>query len=163
MTNRTKLTARWLKKMGACTSKEDNKRAEEIGDVRKVCKALLKANRWDDANWLLTRKMQRMDCIRYALYAAKKVLPMFEEQYPADDRPRKAIKVVEAYLKHPTEENKKKCEAAGDAAWAAANATNAANYAANYAADAADAAELKPKIIAYGLKLLYGGEDNEQN
>jgi hypothetical protein len=144
--NRTKITARWLKKMGACSSKEDNKRAEKIGDVRGVVKELLKSNRFNDAVWLITRKLDRMECIRYALYCAKKVLPMFEEKYPDDNRPREAVRAAQAYLKNPSEKNQERCRKA------AANATNAANYAAD-AADAANAAYYAANAAYYAANV----------
>ena len=95
------------------------------------------------------------------------MLKIYEDKYPNDDRPQKAIQAAKAYLKNPTKENK---NAAANAAYAA-NAANAAAYAAYAAAYAAAnaayaaanaanaatcAAELKPKIINYGLKLLKG-------
>ena len=63
----------------------------------------------------------------FAILCAESVLKYFEDKYPDDDRPRKAIEAAKEYLKTKL------------AAYAAADAADAA-YAAYAAADAADAA-----------------------
>jgi hypothetical protein len=85
------------------------------------------------ANWLLVRLFGREQAIAYSVFAAEQVLPIFEQEYPNDKRPRKAIEAAKQVVLNDTEENRK---IAVNAANAAANATNAAN-AANAAADAA--------------------------
>ena len=66
--------------------------------------------------------------VLYALYCAEAVLPLFEEAYPQDLRPRKCIETAKIALKNPTKENK---EAVREVAWAArAAARNAAGAAA---------------------------------
>jgi hypothetical protein len=67
-----------------------------------------------------------------AIRFAEDVLPIFEKEFPKDQRPRDAIKAAREYIKNPTPENLKKCQAANAATYAA--------YAATYAAYAADAA-----------------------
>ena len=71
-------------------------------------------------NWYISRALSKKNCVMYAIYAAEKVLHIFEDEYPDDDRPRKAIQAAKDYLAGKM-----------DAAYAA--------YAA-YAADAAYAA-----------------------
>jgi hypothetical protein len=101
--------------------------------------------------------------ILYAIYCAEAVLPIFENKFPNDNRPRLAIEAAKICLKNPSEENKNKARAdayaaaaraadaayaaaawaawaASDAAWAAARAADAAYAAAARAAWAADAA-----------------------
>ena len=71
----------------------------------------------------------------YAIYCAEAVLHIFEEKYPNDNRPRKAIEAAKEYLKHPTEENKQAAYAYAAAAYDAAYAAyDAAAYAAYDAA-----------------------------
>ena len=107
------------------------------------------------ANWGITRLMTKPQCVQYAIFSAKQVIKIYEDRYPRDDRPRKAIEAAEKYLKEPTEENKNAAyaaayayavaavHAASDAAYAhaaaAAYAAADASYAAAYAADAAAA------------------------
>jgi hypothetical protein len=169
---RTRITAKWLKKKRACTSDEENRQAEEIGDVRLVVEELMKQDRFNDANWLITRKLNVDENRMYAINAAKLALPIFEKEFPDDNRPRKAIEAAEKYLKHKTKKNKKAliraaavayaavayayvaaaAEAAADAAVAAADADAVAAEAAVAAADAAvaaaDAAEAADDAVA---------------
>jgi len=173
-----KVTKKWLKEKRACCSEKDMDRAEKDlkGDIKLITKALLKENRFSDANWLLTELMDKKQCVEYAVFAAKQVLHIFEERYPKDDRPKKAIEAAEKYLKDPSENNRKTAYAAyvvanaayvvaNAAAYAAANAANAAANAAYAAAvyvvaanatnAAANAAvDMKIKIIEYGVKIL---------
>jgi hypothetical protein len=68
----------------------------------------------------LTEQEQRFIAADFA----ERVLPLFEDQYPDDDRPRKAIDAARAYARG--EITKEQIDAAGDAArdaaWAAAGA-----------------------------------------
>ena len=50
------------------------------------------------ANWLLYRTLNETNCQRYAIFAARKVLPVFEREYPDDKRPRQAIEAAEGFL-----------------------------------------------------------------
>ena len=99
----------------------------------------------------------------WAIYCAEAVLHIFEDKYPDDDRPRKAIEAAKNYLKHPTEENRNAANAAyayaaytayDDAAYAAYDAAYyAAYYAAAYAAYAAAAAKrADPNLDTDALK-----------
>jgi hypothetical protein len=142
---------------------------------------LLYTNHWPWANWLVVRLLNRTNQLRYAVYAAKQVLGIYETRYPRDLRPRRAIQAATRCLRNDIPANRK---AAYDAAAAAcAAATYTASAAAYYAADAASAAacaaadaacaaadaacaaataadaadgkkELRQKILAYGLRLL---------
>jgi hypothetical protein len=89
------------------------------------------------ANWLLSHTLSRDDRVRYALYAAKSVLHVFESKCPNDKRPRKAIIAAKNHLKH---KDAKSAYAAAYAAYAAYAAAYAAADAADAAADAAYAA-----------------------
>jgi hypothetical protein len=77
--------------------------------------------------------MTREQQIRYAIFVAESVLRIYEEKYPDDKRPRKAIEAAKAYLADQTEENRA-------AAYAAARAAYSANDAAYTAHDADDVA-----------------------
>jgi hypothetical protein len=43
--------------------------------------------------------------VSIAIDAAKNCIHVFEEEYPADDRPRKALEATEKWLKEPTQQN----------------------------------------------------------
>ncbi len=129
-----KITEKWLIKMGACCSENDRKQAEKIGELKLIVRRLIKENRLSDANWLISRKLKRMDCVRYAVFAARKVLNLYEEFNKNDSRPRLAIEAAEEFLRNSTKKNK---DAAAYAAYAAANAA------------------MLEEILKYGIKLLY--------
>jgi hypothetical protein len=78
------------------------------------------------------RPPDKAEFVKLAVEAAELVLPVFEQKYPNDNRPRKAIEAAKAWLDSPDVVN-----AAVAAGYAAHNAANAAVYAVAYAADAA--------------------------
>jgi hypothetical protein len=96
----------------------------------------------NDKMWVAFKMMDEKSVKLCAIEIAKLVLPIFEEKYPNDLRPRKAIEAAEIYLENPTEENRQKAatatayaaHAAAYASTAAAAATEAAARAATYAA-----------------------------
>jgi hypothetical protein len=126
--------------------------------------------------------MKRKQYLKYAVYAARQVLNIYEKEYPNDDRPRKAIEAAKKCIKNDTEKNRDAAYAAYAAAAAAAAAASYAAYAASAAAAASDAAyaanaaasadaayasyaaadyaaayarkNMKIKILNYGIKLL---------
>jgi len=86
-------------------------------------------------SWVWTKEMS----VRLAIYSATLVLENFEDKYPDDDRPRKAIQAARAYLKGTISESA--AHAAAGAAWdAARSAASAAESAAHAAASAAESA-----------------------
>jgi hypothetical protein len=88
---------------------------------------------WSEMRIIKAYHWTKIDSVKLAVYAAKKVLKIYESEYPRQLAPREAIKAAEAWLKKPTQENV-------NAAYAAAYAANAANVAANVAANASNAA-----------------------
>ena len=123
----------WLKEKNACTRGVDWFCSQEETDAIKIVKKLMTNNNFNWANWLIVRCMNYKMYVSYAVFAAESVLSIFEKQHPNDKRPRQAIEAAKKCIDNPSEENKKAA-----AAYAAVSA----------------AAELKSKIIAYGLKLL---------
>jgi len=133
------ITKEWLQEKSACPEGAKWFLDQKETDCVTVGEKLIRENKLDWANWLLSRAMSHTQQIKYAIYAAEQVIEIYEKEYPKDDRPRKAIEAAKAYLNKPTEENKAAASAAANAADAAANAADAA---------------MKKKIIVYGLKLL---------
>jgi hypothetical protein len=123
-----KLTLNWLKRHNACEEAVEAFQSQSETDVIKILKKLIIIN-IDWADWLIVRKMNKRQKIMYAVYAAEQVIHMYEQKYPDDTRPRKAIEAAKKYLKRPSEKNK---HAAADAAYAAAYAADAAADAAAY-------------------------------
>jgi len=165
------ITKNWLKKNYACIEGLEwfNDNYTEIDGIE-LCLQLINSNDFEKlkwANWLITRFMSRKQKLEYAIYAAELVLHIFEEKYPKDDRPRKAISAAKKCLKDDSKENRNAAadsvyvavyvavSTAADAAAAAASAAaSAAADAADYSADAAvydaaDAANYSAYFAAY--------------
>ena len=138
-----KITEQWLKKHDACSDGIKAFCAQKETDSTKILKLLIKSNEKEKlewANWLIVKLFRNnKQRISYVIFVAKLVLNIFEEKYPGDLRPRKAIEAAEKYLKNPTQRNK---NASDDAARAARVASDDAARVARAASDdaASDAA-----------------------
>ena len=75
-----------------------------------------------------------------AIGFAEKALPIWEQKYPEDMRPREAIEAAKEWLKNPSYAAANDAHAAANAARTAVRAAAYAAYAAAYAANAANAA-----------------------
>jgi len=118
------------------------KKSITIKDVLKI-----KLDGYEDNLWLALRLefIPEKKLHKIAIYAAEMVLPIFEKEYPDDDRPRKAIEAKKLWLKNKITDNelaaaRAAAGAAGAAAGAAGNAAWDARDAARAAGDAARAA-----------------------
>ena len=103
---------------------------------------------WSEMRIVKAYSWKKEDSIAFSIYAAEKVIGIFEKEYPKDDRPRKAIEAAKEWLKDPSEKNRTK---AADAAHAAAHPAHPADpahpaYAANTAANAANAAKIRGNL-----------------
>ena len=139
-----------------------------------LLKLLLSANKEhpDYSRWLFTKLMTKDQCVGIAIYSARLVLDIFEDKYPEDNRPRLAIEAAENWLKDPSEENVSAATyaTATAATYATATATTYAARSAAYAGyaayDAANAAyaanaaaDVKNKIINFGISLYLKNEE----
>ena len=100
-------------------------RGEILKDIDKFCATEMR----------LVREIPTKVIRQFAIDCAWRVLHIFEEKYPDDKRPRKALEAAQVYLNNPTKVNKDKLDAAGDAraaraAWDAAWAARDAAWAA---------------------------------
>ena len=125
----------------------------------------------------ITNLMTYKQSIKYAVYAAELVLPIFEKQYPNDNRSRKCIEAAKLCIDDPSEENQR------NAYTPYSTARNASSYVTSYYASYAaafsnksiscfyasstfysaskvaaniDNKKIRNKIINYGLELLEG-------
>lgn len=179
-----KITVKWLEKIDACSAGVEWMKSQKTTNPIELLKKGIASNDVEIllyCNWGICRYFNRVERIKYAVYAAKQVLHIYEDKYPEDDRPRKAIKAAEKCIKNNTRKNRNVADAysyayapgAGAAAAYAAAAVayandtaydttydtaNAAAVAYAYAAAgvAAGAADerIKIKILRYGLRLL---------
>ena len=116
------------------------------------------------ANSKLCEKLTHINRVRYAVKAAESCLQDFESKYPKDKRPRKAIESAKAWIANPTEENRKRCEKAADAA---AHSAFSAAYSA-YSAATSKSGKYNEAVYkktlwehtTYGLELLQTQQEN---
>ena len=102
------------------------------GDDKVTCERMRLVKVW---------KWEKEDSVALAIFAARLCLKNFEDVYPNDDRPRKAIEAAENYQKNPSEAAGSAAESAGSAAWSAGSAAWSAGSAAWSAGSAAGSAE----------------------
>jgi len=120
-----------------------------VEDYGKVgCFKLTTTKELSCPDWYIDDKKRRRVQVQFAVLCAESVLHIYENQYPDDNRPRKAIEAAQNYLKKPSNAAAK----AANAAYEAANAAYAA-YAACVAAYAAKAA--KAAKAAYATYAAY--------
>jgi len=181
------ITIAKLKKWDACKDGIQYFKDHKFTSVEQAITEILKTDhnqRYEWSNWLFSKILNKENRVRYAIYAAKQVLPIWEKSFPKDKRPRYAINAAKAWINDPSKVNIEKCwqtaaAAAADAYWADAYAAWYAAWAAGYAADAAGAdrainsayyaaaanaaghaaytvgdEKIPEKIIRYGLKLI---------
>ena len=94
-----------LKKAGACRERYAHL-VEKLGgvsfdhDARINLLTVMEHNGLKDTLWALRRiptKRGKIICILFAADCAERVLPLFEQRFPNDDRPRKAIAAARNY------------------------------------------------------------------
>lgn len=163
-----KVTDKFLDKWGACRRARDWIEAQGTRDFAALYEAAKRDQHLDWVNWYVARKLRKRDRIRYAIYAARLVLPIYEATYPDDKRPRKAIEDAMNFSEagNVAAARAAASAAAADAdaaaAWvgaeaaarAAAAAAARAVTAAWNAARAADGDTTMLQIIDYGIGLL---------
>jgi len=100
-----------------------SKLPDNIGDETPISLLTETDNSASDILWLIGEGITGLSddeiktiSVKVAIFSAESVLNIFEEKYPDDDRPRKAIEAAKNYLENPT----KAAAAAADAAYAAA-------------------------------------------
>ena len=139
MNKNLQITTEFLKSINACQDGIDQVAKYENKEPVAVIRRLVADNHWDWANWLIVRIMDYKQCVSYAVFAALQVIDIYEKKYPNDKRPRLAIEAAQRCIDDPSKKNKL------EAAWA------------ERAARAAEAAaEIKAKIIEYGISLVSG-------
>jgi len=142
-----KLTINECKKLGGCGSAIEYYSKQTERDLIKVLEMSMQKKHIDAVKkeydedilswsiWIIPRKLKnKRDIVRFAIFCAEQVLPIFESEYPKDNRPRKAIEAAKKWLKFRSRDFA--------AAWAAyADAVDAA--------DATDAAAWAAYAVAY--------------
>ena len=139
MTKKQHWVDKYLVPLKPCDKSSAIEKARQYPDPQSAWDA------WDDGAELLWNLKQcgEKDTSKLVLCAcdiAERVLPIFEEERPDDDRPRKAIEAARNFVENPSDENREAAGAAYAAAYAvrcaSACASACAAYAAAYAAHA---------------------------
>ena len=153
----TKITDEWIKQNSPCPEALDWYEDYLGKSPGVILKRLIKAKKYDWANWFIVRVMEYKDYVSYAVFAVEQAISIYEKKYPDDKRPRNAIEAAKKCIDNSSWENK---DAAYAAAYAAYTAADAAAYATANAADAANAANaaMKKKTLDYGMSLLAGAK-----
>ncbi len=95
-----KITLEFLNKFNVCSeeikfvTKKDLIGLEAVDFIKK----LISYNKLQWANCITVRGLCDIDRISYAVFAAEQVIDIFENKYPDDDIPRKAIEVAKCYI-----------------------------------------------------------------
>jgi hypothetical protein len=147
-----KITRKFLEDKKACTDGKEWCLSHGELTLQELYPIFLEHKKHEWFNWLLVRVMNKKQKVYYAIFAAEQVIGFYENKYPDDPRPRKAIEAAKAYLANPCARTKRAAAAAADAAAYAADAAAYAAYAADaaaYAAAVADAAAYAADAAAY--------------
>lgn len=120
------ITKEWLIEKEACEEGFEWFLNQSETDLFKLIDKLIK-KRKDWANWLITRVMGRQQQLQYAISCAELVLPISEEEFPQDNRPRTAIEAAKKVLEEDSNENRNSACAAA-ASWAASAAAETAGW-----------------------------------
>jgi hypothetical protein len=108
------ITDEWIKSNRPCQEALDW--WDEIErDSTKILEKLITETHYEWANWLIVRVMTRLQYLKYAIFAAEQVLPIWEK-YSQDRSPHRSIEAAKQVCENDTVENR----AAAWAAWAAA-------------------------------------------
>lgn len=127
------ISREWLKDNHACSESMKLFDKANKTDVGEIVLELLKTKKLEWANWLLAHTLSPKNRIRYAVFAARQVLEIYEKEYPDDDRVRVAIEAAEAVIDLDTEETRKAAYSAVCAGRASAYSSAASAYAASAA------------------------------
>lgn len=93
-----------IEKLKPCQDRFDNfkKHYSDFDDDLKEF-ILLENISYSDKVWVFTRLATKMQNVKWSLLCASKVLHLFEEKYPNDKRPRKALEFVENWINNPSD------------------------------------------------------------
>lgn len=153
------ITKQWLDKYDACQNAKEWVLSLKNKSIENIFKIGMKEKKYQWINWGICRLFNKRQKIKYAIYAAKQVIDIYEKKYLNDDRPRKAIKAAEKYLNRQSIKNAAIAAVASVAVADAAAASAAVAAAVAASAFASDARkELQIKILNFGWELLKGSK-----
>ena len=153
-----KITKEWLTAERACVDGVDYYNTLNETDAVKIMDQLLSDKKLNFANWTICHLLKKEDKVRYAIFAARQVLPLWEKEYPceaviwknwaenptADRAAARAARAADRDARAVSAAARAARAAASDAAWAAwdARAVSTAAWAAASATCAVSAADM---------------------
>ena len=157
---RTRLNKSFIKRIAPCSGGYEYYLNKGENDLFVLLEALIEDGHSNWASWLIVRCMDRKQYIEYAIFAAEQVIDVYEEAYPEDDRPRKAIEAAQHCLKRNTVKNRSAARSAAASAVRSAESTGwsaaSAGWSAASAASAARSAgwRMHKEIIRKGIEIM---------
>lgn len=137
------ITEKWLRDRDVCEDAIRLFRAQPERNAVKILKILIARNKLEWACRLIVRIMTYRQRIAYVICIAEQVLPLFEERYPDDKRPRQTIETAKKCLKRPSRLRR---NAAAKAADDVAKAADEMDYWIDRAARAAEATDCAVRV-----------------
>ena len=120
----------YLESMNACQEAVDWVGDKPLNECWQTC---------DMPDWILwlygRNNPDKTTCVKIAVFAARLVLPIWQEKYPDDKCTQQAIEAAEKWTENPSEENRQAAAMAAGAARVAWAARAAAREAAEAAGD----------------------------
>src|SRR3990167_6181615 len=116
-----RISKSWLEEKNACPDGVrwyEGYAKTDTTDGPEVITALMTADKFAWANWLIVRLMDKKQYVDYAIYSAEQVVDIFESKYPNDDRPRLAIEAAKTVLAGDSAATRAAARAAADVATA---------------------------------------------
>ena len=95
------ITIDFLRKNGACTLAiiDFSKKFGDEASLHDTCMWWMEIKKFNWIEWLIEYCIpDKKTAVELAVFSSKLVLPIFENQYPNDNRPRKAIEFTEEWL-----------------------------------------------------------------
>ena len=129
-----KITLEWLEENNACVNGVAWFKAQSETDGGMVVRALVVAKKFEWANWTIAHLLNRKNQILYAVFAAGQVLHIFEDKYPGELAPRRAIEAARAVAENDTHKNRNAAMNASVTSWSAASTVRSTSWIAAYPA-----------------------------
>jgi len=73
------ITKSWLKNNGACNGGFKWYLEQETEDTETLFNQAMKHKRFADINWVISKKLNKFNKLRYAIFAAEQVIDIFEK------------------------------------------------------------------------------------
>ena len=143
------ITEKWLNDKEACAEGIQWWKSLNTEKPEEIFRAAKTEEEFNYCVWLIQRIFNKKQSVPFSIFCAEKVLYFWEEKYPEDTRPHKAIEAAKKYISTP-------CKKTKEAAYAASRAASEASFAS--AASAAAAAAANASRAASEVSFAYAAD-----